>query len=434
MNNDLERLPDDVSVIQCSEASTLLLQNNPRLDLIPERFLEGFEAVRVLNISGTGIKSLPVSLLQLDDLRALLLNNCRDLEELPPLERLSRLQMLNLSFSGIRELPRGLEQLSNLRHLILSWTINLAAVQGGVISKLSSLEVLDMLGNNYIWKVKEGVNEEQACIEELQCLERLQFLCIRLEWVPCHSYRNTIISLTNRLKRFQIAILGPDHSTDIEKLYSPDAQRCVTMNGIDLSGGQIGCWLSIASVELRITNCRGLNEMLHDLVINSVGSFTNLKKLEIRYANSSFRTGGRAAQYDLLPNLEQLILIDMRGIESISELVNHLGLRFQRLKTIFVADCGKMKYLLSLGNSIRTMPNLEVIQVWTCSNLEELFNYRPLHEINMAPDPILTPKLHKLILRDLPNLRNLCRDEKTWPGNKVKVDVVDCYDLLSTEQ
>ncbi|XP_040992752.1 probable disease resistance protein At4g27220 [Juglans microcarpa x Juglans regia] len=429
MNNDLERLPDDESVIQCSEASTLLLQNNPRLDLIPERFLKGFEALRVLNISGTGIKSLPVSLLQLDDLRALLLNHCWDLKELPSLERLCKLLVLDLSWTGIRELPRGLEQLSNLRHLILKRTQKLKAVKGGVISKLSRLEVLDMSDSNYNWKVKGGVNEEEACIEELECLERLQFLAISLEWVPSHSCQDTIISLTNRLKGFQITIVRPDHPVNYPgRLYArPDAQSCVTMAGIDLSGGQIGWWLSIAS-HLRIISCRGLNEMLQDLVINSVGSFTYLKKLHIY--DSSFRTGGRAAQHDLLPNLEQLILIDMTGIESISELVYHLGLRLQRLIQINVIGCSEIKYLLSLGNSIRTMPNLELIQVSYCSNLEELFNYLPLYEINMAPDPI-TPKLQKLELENLPKLRNLCGDEKTWPGNKVKVDVTDC-DLLST--
>ncbi|XP_040992856.1 probable disease resistance protein At4g27220 [Juglans microcarpa x Juglans regia] len=403
MDNDLERLPDDESVIQCSEASTLLLQNNPRLDLIPERFLKGFEALRVLNISWTSIKSLPVSLLQLDDLRALLLNNCEYLEELPPLERLSRLQVLDLSCTGIRELPRGLEQLSNLRHLILRRTDEMKAVKGGVISKLSSLEVLDMSDSNYIWKVKGGVNEEEVCIEELQCLERLQFLAICLEWVPSHSCQDTIISLTNRLKGFQIAIVRPYHPYFIGKLYAPpNAERCIIMNEIDLSGGQIGWWLSIASY-LDIISCRGLNEMLQDLVINSVGSFTYLKRFEIW--DSSFQTGRCAAQYDLLPNLEQLILIRM-SVESISELVNHLGLRLQRLKSIFLIGCSEMKYLLSLGNSIRTMPNLEVIDVSYCSNLEELFNYLPLYEINMAPDPI-TPKLQKLILRNLPILRNL---------------------------
>jgi disease resistance protein RPS2 len=105
MKNNITRLPD--CVIQCSEASTLLLQGNELLQTVPERFLQGFEALRVLNLSHTKIQSLPLSLLQLGDLRALNLRDCDYLEELPPLGGLSRLQILDLHFSGIRELPKG---------------------------------------------------------------------------------------------------------------------------------------------------------------------------------------------------------------------------------------------------------------------------------------------------------------------------------------
>ncbi|KAG7994098.1 hypothetical protein I3843_01G038500 [Carya illinoinensis] len=430
IDNDLEKLPDD-SVIRCSEASTFLLQNNPRLELIPEIFLERFKALRVLNFSRTSIKSLPDSLLQLDDLRALLLSNCEDLEGLPPLERLSRLQVFDLSWTGIRELPKGLEQLSNLRHLNLAGTSKLEVVKAGVISKLSRLEVLDLSNSCYIWKVKGAVQEEEACFEELQCLERLQVLSIRLKWNPCYTLQDTITFWINGLKAFEINVGPSGYSLSGRDLcLLSDAQRCiVTMEGIDLSGGQIGCLLSNASY-LRLLSCGGLNDMLQDMVINNVGrSFTYLKKLKIKYSDCSFRTGGPAARYDLLPNLEQLSLSGIKGVESISELANLLGLRFQRLRTLNVFACWQMKYLLSLENSIRTMPNLEVIEVQHCPNLEELFNY----QINMAGLDPITPKLQKLYLRKLPKLRNLCRDEKTWPGNKVKVEVIDC-DFLSTDQ
>ncbi|KAG6729679.1 hypothetical protein I3842_01G041700, partial [Carya illinoinensis] len=408
MDNDLEKLPDD-SVIRWSEASTFLLQNNPRLELIPEIFLERFKALRVLNFSQTSIKSLPDSLLQLDDLRALLLSNCEDLEGLPPLERL--------------KLPKGLEQLSNLRHLNLAQTSKLEVVKAGVISKLSRLEVLDLSNNGYIWKEKGAVQEEEACFEELQCLEHLQVLSIRLKWNPCYTPQDTITSWLNGLKAFEISFGRSSYFFSVRDLclLSDAFQKCVTMEWIDLSGGQI-VWLFSNASYLRIKS-GGLNEMLKDLVINSVGrSFTYLKKLEIFYSDNSFQTGGRVSQYDLLPNLEELVLVKMTGVESISELANLLGLRFQRLKTIRVFGCSKMKYLLSLGNSIRTMPNLELILVFGCDNIEELFNYLPL-QINMALDPII-PNLRKIRIEGLPKLRNLCRDEKTWPGNKVKVEVI----------
>ncbi|XP_042977281.1 disease resistance protein At4g27190-like [Carya illinoinensis] len=432
MDNDLEKLPDD-SVIRCSEASTFLLQNNPRLELIPEIFLERFKALRVLNFSRTSIKSLPDSLLQLDDLRALLLSNCKDLEGLPQLERLSRFQVLDLSRIGIRELPKGLEQLSNLRHLNLAETCKLKVVKAGVISKLSRLEVLDLSNSGYIWGQKGAVQEEEACFEELQCLEQLQVLSIRLKWNPCYTPQDTITSWLNGLKAFEIGFGRLSYFVSVRDLcLHSDALKRVTINEIDLSEGQIG-WLLRNASYLFLESCRGLNEMLKDMVINSVGrSFTYLKKLVIMESDNSFRTGGRAALYDLLLNLEELWLAHVNGIESISELANLLGLTFQRLKIINVLFCPRMKYLLSLGNSnIRTMPNLEVIRIGSCENIEELFNYLPLH-INMALDPI-TPNLRELALWNLPKLRNLCRDEKTWPGNKVKFGVFGC-DLLSTEQ
>ncbi|KAG7994089.1 hypothetical protein I3843_01G038000 [Carya illinoinensis] len=241
MDNDLKRLPDD-SVIRCSEASTFLLQNNPRLDLIPEIFLERFKALRVLNFSQTRIKSLPDSLLQLDDLRALLLSNCEDLEELPPLERLSRLQVLDLSWTGIRELPKGLEQLSNLRHLNLAGTSKLEVVKAGVISKLSRLEVLDLSNSGYIWKEKGAVQAEEACFEELECLEWLQVLSISLKWNPCYTPQDTITCWINGLKAFHIKVGPSGDSIPVRDLLLLDAQKRVTIGRIDLSKGQMG-WL-----------------------------------------------------------------------------------------------------------------------------------------------------------------------------------------------
>jgi disease resistance protein RPS2 len=89
MNNRITRLPD--CVVQCSKASTLLQQGNFHLDRVPEKLLQGFESLRVLNMSRTRIHSLPLSLLQLGELRALLLGGCFYLEEFHPLEGPSRL-------------------------------------------------------------------------------------------------------------------------------------------------------------------------------------------------------------------------------------------------------------------------------------------------------------------------------------------------------
>ncbi|KAK7856956.1 putative disease resistance protein [Quercus suber] len=110
MGNNITRLPD--CMIQCSKASVLLLQDNDALDTVPEKFLQGFEALKVLNLSGTSIRSLPHSVLQLRDLRVLLLRNCSNLKELPSLGTLTKLRELDLRGSYKANLPRGIEHLS----------------------------------------------------------------------------------------------------------------------------------------------------------------------------------------------------------------------------------------------------------------------------------------------------------------------------------
>ncbi|KAG6689533.1 hypothetical protein I3842_11G180500 [Carya illinoinensis] len=202
MKNKIIRLPD--CVLQCSGALTLLLQGNPPLDRIPERFLQGFEALRVLNMSGTRIQSLPLSLLQLGDLRALFLRECFSLEELPSLEGLSRLEVLDLSATPIGELPEGTGNLSNLRQLNLSRTGLLKTIPAGILSRLSCLEVLDMTLSGYQLRVKRVEEMKQASFEELGCLERLLALCIRLKRIPCPDPED--FSWINRLKRFQLFI------------------------------------------------------------------------------------------------------------------------------------------------------------------------------------------------------------------------------------
>lgn len=53
---------------------------------------------------------------------------------------------------------------------------------------------------------------------------------------------------------------------------------------------------------------------------------------------------------------------------SISELAGHLGLRFHNLKSIDADNCSQMKYLLSYGDFVQILPNLEVIKGSHCEN------------------------------------------------------------------
>ncbi|KAK0599363.1 hypothetical protein LWI29_004629 [Acer saccharum] len=394
------------------EIVSLLLQGNPLHGRIADGFLQAFESLKVLNISETHIHSLPQSILQLGDLRVLLLKGCIYLEVLPQIGVLSKLQMLDCSDTGIRKLPSGMKNLINLRQLFLSWTQNLKTIQSGIISGLLSLEVLDMTAGAYVWR--------QAPFEDLQNLERLHSLSIRLEGIP--SLQNEDLTLISRLRTFKLHI-GPKEIS----FQSKHDKRKLTISGLQLSGEWIG-WLLTNASSMQLNNCLGLNQMLETLVIRSIGSYTGLKSLTISKSSSSLRPdGGCAAHDDLLPNLEELRLYDLTKIESISELVGFLGLRFSRLKLIDVSRCDGLEYLLNCGDFIISLPNLETIQVSSCRSLVELFNF-PWQK-NFVPEPVV-PNLRTLNLWNLPRLETLSKQD----GSRLHSKFISCvYHMKAIE-
>jgi disease resistance protein RPS2 len=406
MDNKLTMLPDCV-IEQCSEASTLLLQKNELLEAVPDRFLQGFAALRVLNLHDTGIQSLPRSLLQLRDLGVLNLSYCESLEGLPSLAGLSKLQILDLKCSNIIELPDGMENLRNLRQLDLYNTFELKDFQVGIISKLPRLEVLDMREIAYYFIGNGAEEETQKAFEELRQLHRLLFLCISFSRIPHLKFED--LSWIKKLRGFRI-LIDPETSPDWEE--STTKVKEVEIHDVDISEESFRQLCTIAE-SLIFFQCQGLHEKFLDLDIKSICH--GLKSLEF-YSMEFYRSlepnGEMASDYDLLPNLEKLRFNYLEGLESISELLGYLGLRFLSLKSIDVSYCSNMKYLLSCGDFIQTLPNLEVIMVTSCYELEELFNYDSGQ--NMALDPIV-PKLRTLKLKNLPKLRSLCRHEETWP-------------------
>ena len=412
MNNKLKRLSNQV--VECVELSTLLLQGNFHLKELPEGFLISFPALRILNLSGTCIRSLPNSLNKLHELRSLILRDCYYLEEVPSLEGLAKIQILDLCATRIRETPRGLETLNSLRLLDLSRTHHLESIPAGIIGQLSSLEVLDMTLSHFHWGVQGQTQEGQATLEEIARLQRLSVLSIRVVCVPPLSpdYNSWI----ERLKKFQLFI-GPTANS----LPSRHDKRRVTISSLNVSEAFIG-WLLENTTSLVMNHCWGLNEMLENLVIDSTSSFNLLRSLTVEGFGGSIRpAGGCVAQLDLLPNLEELHLRRV-NLGTIRELVGHLGLRFETLKHLEISRCSQLKCLLSFGNFICFLPNLQEIHVSFCERLQELFDYFPGEVPTSAS---VVPALRVIKLRNLPRLRRLCSQEESW-GCLEHVEVISC--------
>ncbi|KAK1319533.1 Disease resistance protein RFL1 [Acorus calamus] len=186
---------------QCPVLTTLFLQRNNQLKAIPDSFLEGMPALRVLDLSGTIIKNLPPSVCKLTNLYGLYLIEYRHLFTLPP--EIGSLKSLEvLAVTGIRYLPIEIRELGRLRHLRVSFSPDRdddtehdvqRMIPDEGISRLTHLEDLrieiDMKDERWN-EIVEAVIEEIGSLKELcgldfcfASVEHLErFINISLPW------------------------------------------------------------------------------------------------------------------------------------------------------------------------------------------------------------------------------------------------------------
>ncbi|KAK1571566.1 hypothetical protein Q3G72_019244 [Acer saccharum] len=165
MKNRVREIPSSMSP-NCQILSTLFLQDNPLLESIPESFFFHMHGLKILNLSRTGIESLPNSISELTNLTALLLQNCGSLKHVPSLARLRALVKLELGYTAINEVPAGMEMLANLTSLDLL-CLELHMIPAGIFSKLCRLQKLQAY-----W----GLETQKVAVEEAATLKKLDRL------------------------------------------------------------------------------------------------------------------------------------------------------------------------------------------------------------------------------------------------------------------
>ncbi|XP_077244424.1 disease resistance protein At4g27190-like [Tasmannia lanceolata] len=337
----------------CSSLSTLFLQDNP-LNKIPKDIFLGLKALRVLNLSGTKIKSL----------------------------------------------PKEVGELNNLRLLNLSWMRELERIEAQTISRLSRLEVLDMYRSSYGWKVKWEVDEESVTLEELLHLEYLYYLRIRVSSTGYFPLDSTWLK---RLKSFHFYVSPSEKGTVwLER----DDERVVELTH------DVEHLAKCAEGMLNIATCL----FIHDCSVNRIGevakSVPNLKELFLHQIVGSdniwegmVKSGGRSS----FPKLQNISVVDCHGLKSL--IPHDLLEQLHNLEKIYVWNCSNMKQIFGAkvvdentseivatcsvvdSNALPNLrllyltglpelryicqeafswPSLEIVNVWLCPNLRRL--------------------------------------------------------------
>ena len=196
MDNELSTLPENP---RCPNLSALFLPRNYKLRMIPPLFFDYMPALQILNLSRTGIKSLPNSLNRLVSLKRLFLNDCHRLMMLSPkVGDLEQLEVLDLEGAKIMGLPKEIKKLINLTCLEVSFygygrraMQSNAVIPCGVISALSQLEELNV-------DVNPDDEQWDACVEDivnevctLKRLETLKFYFPMVELLS-HFHWNSL--------------------------------------------------------------------------------------------------------------------------------------------------------------------------------------------------------------------------------------------------
>ncbi|KMT13039.1 hypothetical protein BVRB_4g087530 [Beta vulgaris subsp. vulgaris] len=378
--NRIEEIPCGMAPVT-PHLTVLLLSHNYNLSKIPESFVIHMRSLTVLDLSHTKIESLPESVSNLKNLRALLLQECHALRDLPSVVKLTKLRILKLyRFFGdiennFMEPPEGIESLNlkvlcfgkwimfddviRFNRLIKSW-------QGCDELYWTRLEFngedADKSFYDYYDFDDFDVNDRTLLIASVECKEELPIL-------PSTIRRLAVFNI----RAFEYQSLG-------------------------------NLFPSLAGTKelesLWVAECEGLEYILTSKVVPSLDS------LEYLWVNS---------------------MPDFRGLS------NSLSVAaFSHIKKLVIRECPKIKVLFPrklLQQDQALFPLMETLEVGECDELEEIFEgggrdscsssslesekVRMLDlnasNPNSNPNPILIdlPKLRWLTLGNLPKLRRI---------------------------
>ena len=425
MDNELHSLPETPD---CRDLLTLFLQRNENLIAIPQLFFTSMCHLRVLDLHGTGIKSLPSSLCSLICLGGLYLNSCINLVGLPTdIDALKRLEVLD-----IRRTQLSLCQISTLTSLKFlrislsnfgmgSQTQN----QSANVSIFVSLEEfridIEEFGIDIDSSLKWWAQNGKEIAKEVASLEKLISLQFCFPTVLClENFIRTSPAWKNVDFTFQFAV-GYCNVSSFQILESFDdpSYNCLKF----INGEGINPIISEALAKTHafgLVNHKGVSrlsnfgiENMNALFICSIEGCDEIETI----------IDGIGITQSVLKCLQHLHIKNVLKLESIWQGPVHAD-SLTHLRTLTLVKCPQLKKIFSNG-MIQQLSKLEALRVEDCDQIGEMI----MKSENNGLESNQLPRLKTLTLLKLPRLRSIWVDDSLEWRSLQTIEISLCPDL-----
>lgn len=350
MDNELSSLPKSHTASQI--CSLLIGANN--ITKIPRKVIGSMISLKVLDLSGASVESLPKSVGHLKQLVCLRLRSA-PIKRLPAaVTDLASLQILDLGDSGITELPCGIDKLRSLRYLDLSFCDDLQCLPRSILH-LTSLQYLDTWRSSKVWtkhdKKKAASINDLGSLTQLKTLRlynngaetisegtlasMLQMETLQLEDTVMTSVPHDMVNMSN-LKRLGLFCSGMVNMED----------RVCEFHNL---------------IHLQLSDCHMLEELpeLHKL--------RSLRQLDICHCSKLKKFPKEFAEKGAFPLLEIFSLIELDELEELPTIISEEGV-MSSLKIFTLIKCEALK---RLPENYLYLKTLKKMRVYGCSMILE---------------------------------------------------------------
>ena len=437
VSKELKRHPDGLECPKLELLQLHLCGNHTWQTLLPPNLFKGMNSLKVLSLLGMSLPSLPQSIHFFENLRTLELFDC-ELADVSAIGELSKLEILSIIGSRIKKLPGEIGYLSHLKLLDLTGCFYLERIPAGLLSSLSHLEELYMLGVSHVdWEPMEDNKEEEEEEEEEEeasagLAELMSFshnlMALQIQ-IPNIKVLPKDLPFKNQTIKFQIFAgymeeIDADNYVKIFDYIFKNSLALGRCDGSDIAESQTLLQLLPKSELLYLFEIKDLKNIMYEL---DKEGFQCLKTLEVHKSedieyviNATSHQNMRAA----FPVLETLKLGKLRNLKEIYHSYSHGRFPkrsfsdakaqqqlacFSNLKSLQLSQCMGLKKVFSLSIA-RGLVQLQKLDIVRCVVMEEIFPKEVEDEKELNEKKIMFPQLTHIELRGLPRLIGFCTD------------------------